>query len=73
MCDAFCQYFTTCCGVNKIKVIHKIYPQAVYNSGEKKRFAEKSCYFPCFLQQKQLFSVDNSVHTVYKSVKSTKS
>ena len=66
MCCFSYKSFTTCSGVNKIKVIHKIYPQAVYNSGEKKRFAEKSCYFPCFLQQKQLFSVDNSVHTVYK-------
>ena len=42
------------------------YPQAVYNSGGKLDFVKKSCSFPCFLQQKRLFSVDNPVHTVYK-------
>ena len=38
MFGAFRQRFTTYCGVNKMKVIHMTYPQAVYNSGEKERF-----------------------------------
>jgi hypothetical protein len=66
MFDAFCQNLTTCCGVNKIKVIHMTYPQAVYNSGGKLNFVGKNCSFPCFLKQKYLFSVDNPVYTVYK-------
>ena len=72
MCVAFYRFFTICSGVNKIKVIHMTYPQAVHNHGEKEQFAGKSCSFPHFLKQKHLFSVDNSVHTVHKPVKSTK-
>jgi len=48
------------------------YPQAVYNSGEKKLFEEKNGSFPRFLKQKHLFSVDNPVYTVHKPVKNTK-
>ena len=66
MCGVFYRLFTICSGVNKIKVIHMTYPQAVYNSGKKRRFPEKSCSFPRFLKQKHLFSVDNSVYIVYK-------
>ena len=66
MCGVFYQLFTTYCGVNKIKVIHMTYPQAVYNHDEEEHFAGKSCGFPRFLKQKRLFSVDNSVHTVHK-------
>ena len=73
MFDAFCQNLTTCCGVNKIKVIHMTYPQDVHNSGEKKCFAGKSCGFPRFYQQKYRFSVDNPVHSVYKPVQNAKS
>ena len=72
MCVAFYRFFTICSGVNKIKVIHMTYPQAVYNSGETMRFPEKSCSFPRFLKQKHLFSVDNPVHIVYKPMKITK-
>ena len=36
MFGSFHQRFTTCCGVNKMKVIHMTYPQAVYNNGGKK-------------------------------------
>ena len=66
MCEVFCQQFTTCSGVYKIKVIHTTYPQVVYNSDEKTDFTSKNCCFPFFLMQKHLFSVDNPVHSVYK-------
>ena len=72
MFGAFHQRFTTYCGVNKMKVIHMTYPQAVHNHGEKEQFAGKSFSFPHFLKQKHLFSVDNSVHSVHKSVKNIK-
>ena len=72
MYGAFYRLFTTYCGVNKNQVIHMTYPQVVYIHGEKVRFAVKNCCFPCFLKKKHLFSVDNPVHTVYKSVKSSK-
>ena len=68
MFGAFHQRFTTCCGVNKMKVIHMTYPQAVYNNGGKKGFTGKNCCFSRFLKEKHLFSVDNSVHSV-KNIK----
>ena len=71
MFGAFHQRFTTYCGVNKMKVIHMTYPQAVYNNGGKKDFTGKNCCFSRFLKEKHLFSVDNSVHSVHKSVKKT--
>ena len=82
MCCFSYRSFTTYSGVNKIKVIHTTYPQAVHNNDEKMcfdgkrwsfpRFLEqkhlfgKRWSFPRFLEQKHLFSVDNPVHTVYK-------
>ena len=57
MFDAFHQRFTTCCGVNKMKVIHMTYPQAVYNNGGKKGFTGKNCCFSRFLKEKPLFSI----------------
>lgn len=66
MCCFFHRSFTTCSGVNKIKVIHITYPQAVYNNDEKMCFGGKRWSFPRFLEQKHRFSVDNPVHTVYK-------
>lgn len=38
MFGAFHRRFTTCCGVNKMKVIHKTYPQVVYNNDVKRDF-----------------------------------
>lgn len=72
MFGAFHQRFTTYCGVNKMKVIHMTYPQAVYNNGGKKDFTGKNCCFSRFLKEKHLFSVDNSVHSVHKPVKNIK-
>ena len=80
MFGSFHQRFTTCCGVNKMKVIgvnkmkviHMTYPQAVYNNGGKKGFTGKNCCFSSFLKEKHLFSVDNSVHSVHKSVRNIK-
>ena len=72
MFGAFHQRFTTYCGVNKMKVIHMTYPQAVYNNGGKKVFIGKNCCFSRFLKEKHLLSVDNSVHSVHKSVKNIK-
>ena len=66
MCCFSYRSFTTCSGVNKIKVIHTTYPQVVHNNDEKKCFDGKRRSFPRFLEQKHLFSVDNPVHTVYK-------
>ena len=72
MFDAFRLCFTICSGVYKIKVIHMTYPQAVYNSGDKKHFAGNKSCFPRFLEEKHLFSVDNPVYSVYKPVKNKK-
>ena len=66
MCCFSYRSFTTCSGVNKIKVIHTTYPQAVHNNDEKMCFDGKRWSFPRFWGQKHLFSVDNPVHTVYK-------
>ena len=66
MFDVYYCFFTTCSGVNKIKVIHMTYPQVVYNSGEDKGFVGKSYCFSRFLKEKHLFFVDNPVHSVYK-------
>ena len=54
MFDAFHQRFTTCCGVNKMKVIHMTYPQAVYNNGGKKEkgFYRKELLFFTFFKGK---------------------
>ena len=72
MFGSFHQRFTTCCGVNKMKVIHMTYPQAVYNNGGKKGFTGKNCCFSRFLKEKHLFSVDNSMHSVHKLVRNIK-
>ena len=50
MCDVFYRSFTTCSGVNKIKVIHTTYPQAVHNNDEKMCFDGKRWSFPRFLE-----------------------
>lgn len=72
MFGAFHQRFTTYCGVNKMKVIHMTYPQAVYNNGGKRILPERIAVFHVFKKEKHLFSVDNSVHSVHKSVKNIK-
>ena len=60
-------HFTICCGVYKTTVMHKSYSQAVHKTVDKKRKREKLVRFPQFLKENPPNSVDNPVHTVYKS------